>query len=113
MGYYYTITGNTEFNRPLTQDEINEFKKEYPYDNVELSSTHLSIDDETKDCDLHRTLSNLSFEFFEPRNIFFKGRLDYRGEEFDDVGYYDIDSKNDVFNRYVGEIHIEYKLSKY
>lgn len=113
MGYYYNFTGETKFNRPLTQEELDEFNHLYPYQNIEVCSNYLSVYNETKICDIRPILIQLSNEFFKPRNIYFNGRLDYNGEEFDDVGYYDIDSKNNTFNHYIGKIKIEYTLSNY
>lgn len=110
MGYYYNFTGEAKFNRPLTKEEIDEFNHLYPYQNIEVCHNSLSVYNETKICDIRPALIQLSNEFFKPKGVYFEGELYWEGDERDDLGYYDIDSENGVFNMYVGKVTVKYYL---
>ena len=109
MGYYYYYSGKAKFSRSLTEEEIEEFYKKFVMD-INIISDGFSICEHTKDRFSSDDFKKMSIDFFKPKDIYFQGEISWKGEEWDDLGYFELDSENDVFNEYVGNITVNYVL---
>lgn len=104
MGYFTTFDGKIFFNRPLTNEELKEFDNESIFT---INNDFMEVLDETK-CDFEFELKELIEKFFTPKGISLNGKVKWKGEEFEDIGYYEIE--NNIINTYVGKISITYLL---